>query len=199
MRSAWRHIRAAACLAVIVWMVILGFPGLDRLRPQDYVGEKRQKLLDGGLAGRAELMVGDLDRLVRRPLAERLEWTQRVPRVSHSWHLYRDGPGAIRRLEIWVDDELWFRSQDAEHTWRKDQLTMRKFRPMVSTTASDPRAQNWRGMVRWVAREAAKDKPSLQEVRVQGVKSRFPDGDKVEVKLVYTAGPPSFEPRKVTR
>ncbi|TNE83944.1 MAG: hypothetical protein EP330_31360 [Deltaproteobacteria bacterium] len=183
-------------LLVIAWMVILGFPGLDRLHPRDYEGAKREKLLQQGIGGQLEVLVGDIDRLVRRPLADRLEWTQRVPRVSHSWHLYRDGPSKVRRLEVWVDDELWFRSQDKEHDWRRAQLTMRKFRPMVSTTASDPKAKNWRGAVRWIAREAHKDKPELTEVRVVGTAAPFPDGEPSTVKRTYIARPPAFEPMR---
>ena len=196
MSQMGQQLQAVAVLLVISWMIILGFPGLDRLHPADYEGSRRQALLSRGLAGRAEVAIGDLDRWVRRPLADRLEWTQRVPRVSHSWHLYRDGPSKVHRLEIWVDDELWFRSQDAEHTWRRSQLTMRKFRPMVSSTASDPNAKNWRGMVRWAAREAYKDKPDLKEVRVVGTAAPFPSGEPADVRRTYIASPPDFEPRR---
>jgi hypothetical protein len=193
-----RHLTAAVVLATIAWMILLGFPGLDRLNPKHYEGERRERLLQKGAGGAVEVFLGDVDRLVRRPITDRLEWTQRVPRVSHSWHLYRDGPGKVRRLEIWVDDELWFRSQDDAHAWRRPQLTMRKFRPMVSTTASDPRAKNWRGMVRWAAREAYKDKPDLREVRVVGTATPFPGVKEAKVTRVYVAKPPEFIPARVT-
>ncbi|MCO4746116.1 MAG: hypothetical protein KC912_15070 [Proteobacteria bacterium] len=186
-------------LAVIAWTIILGFPGLDRMKPSDYTGSHRERLLKQGAAGRAEVAIGDFDRFVRRPMADRLEWTQRVPRVSHSWHLYRDGPSKVRRVEIWVDDELWFRSQDADHPWRRAQLTMRKFRPMVSTTASEPHAKNWKGMVRWAATEAYKDKPDLKEVRVVGTVAPFPSGEPARVKRTYVASPPDFVPERLQR
>lgn len=197
MQSEWRRqVTAAVVMATIAWMILLGFPGLDRLNPRDYQGERRERLLHRGAEGRAEVFLGDVDRLLRRPLADRLEWTQRLPRVSHSWHLYRDGPGKVRRLEIWVDDELWYRSQDDAHSWRDAHLTMRKFRPMVSTTASDPKAKNWRGMVRWAAREAYKDKPDLKEVRVVGTAVPFPGDGEPKVMRVYVAHPPDFEPSR---
>lgn len=198
MSERGKQVRAGAVLVVILWMILLGFPGLDRMKAADYEGASREKLLSRGLSGKAEVVIGDIDRLIRRPVSDRLEWTQRVPRISHSWHLYRDGPGKVRHLEIWVDDELWFRSQDDDYDWRRPQMTMRKFRPMVSTTASDPKAKNWKGMVRWAAREAYKDKPDLKEVRIVGTAGPFPTGEPAKVMRTYIAHPPDFVPHRET-
>ncbi len=74
---------------------------------------------------------------MRRPIVAWLEPLQRPLRIAQSWSLYGSGPNRIVRMEILVDDELWFRAGDPEHTFQKAFLRYRRIRPIAVHTCLD--------------------------------------------------------------
>lgn len=160
------HLRAAAVLLVGGAMLMAGFPGLD------FLGAKRLKAKAPALGVAGAGLVW-FDQTVRLPVAREVKPVERLFRVSQEFHLYRDGPSRVDRLEILVDGELVYRTRDDAYAWRADQLGNRHFRPMVATAAQKADAANQRGICRWVVAQARADFPQAQEVRLQSTRTRF--------------------------
>lgn len=190
-----KHLRALLVLLVHLGILVLGTPGLDYQKWRDYDtgSERAQAMKDyGPVWGRVLLATADVNRYVRTPLYKRIEGVQRPFRIRQSWHLYRDGPNRVRRLEIRVDDQLLHRSGDPDYTWRNAQLRNRKLRPIAENIARKTGTPNWRGLVRWIVTQARADHPDAQEVRIQSLVGRYP-GDQLEPRHSYVARAPDWK------
>lgn len=174
------HARAALLLLVHALFWILGTPGLDFIpASQLRTPRQRQELLDRVPAPVAKLVLAivDLNRATRVPLVELFTPIQRPFRIAQEWHLYRDGPGRLQRLEIYVDDQLVSRSVDETHDWLSPQLRSRRVRPMVESTVQQRNAQNWRGLSRYIVACARRDFPAASRVELRSTVSEFPRPD----------------------
>lgn len=114
---------------------------------------------------------GHLQR-IRMPIAKRIGGFQPIFRISQSWHLYRDGPSTIRRMEIWVDDELRYRTEDNQYDWRESTFRNRRIRPMAETMVSIPKARNRLGLGRAIVTAARDDFPNAQSVEIRSTWAR---------------------------
>ncbi len=167
------HLRALAVVVAATALLVAGFPGLDFA--------SRKKVREGVEAARriaaplGTLMAGvawfDLE--LRRPLARLVRPVERTFRVAQEFHLYRDGPKRVDRLEVLVDGELVYRTRDAELDWRAAQFGNRHFRPMVATAAQKADAANQRGICRWIVARVQEDFPDAQEVVIRSSRTEF--------------------------
>lgn len=193
-----KHIKALLVLYLHFLLLLLGTPALDFQRPSDFdsteeidavrdqVGEPWTSLL---------LWTVAFNRDVRGPVYELFADVQRPFRIRQSWHLYRDGPKRVRRLEIRVDGTLVHRSSDDAYAWREQQLRNRRLRPVAEAVAGKTGSPNWRGLVRWIVQEARLDFPEAQEVTVTATEARFPGTD-ATVDHSYVARAPDWVPRE---
>jgi len=175
------HLRSLLLLTIYVSMFILATPGMDGMVKYEVGLERldaqRGKIPEPLLAiGRAGLWT---NKFVRVPMASTLAPIQRPLRIEQSWTLYGAGPSNIRRVEIYLDGDLYFRSQDAEYDWLAPQMTYRRLRPMVETMGRKPGATNQSGPVRLAVvfgqRLFAQDGGELTEVEVVVTETPFPD------------------------
>lgn len=191
-----RHLTALFVLLGHVLLLWFGTPGLDFMKRHELESEKDRKKLRANLGPPAEIGIAlaDFNRAVRLPVLDRLGPIQRVFRVRQSWHLYRDGPSRVRRMEIWADETLLHRSADSSLTWRDAQLRNRRLRPMIETSAREKDAGNWRGLTRWVVAEVREDRPATLKVELRSTWSVFP-GDKPRWHHSFVAEAPDWNPR----
>lgn len=192
------HLRALLILLTCAFIGILGTPGLDFIKVGDLETPKeRQEAVaryghpwaDIGIA------IASFNREVRFPIVRRLEPLQRVPRISQNWSLYRDGPGKLRRMEIYVDDTLRYRSVDPEHAWLGPQLRSRRVRPVVESTTIQYESQNWRGLARYIIQCAQRDFPGVQKVELVATEGRFGQ-ETLKPRFAILATAPAWEPER---
>jgi hypothetical protein len=154
----------------------MAMPGLDT-NASKHVHEpaKRARLERrvGPVLATVALAIVQVDRTIRRPIARRLTPLERLFRIRQSWHLYTNGPKHVRRLELWADDTLLYRTRDPEHAWRAATLENRKIRPMAETVAQKDQAFNWKGYGRFVVRSVLEDRPDTEMVRIITTQARF--------------------------
>lgn len=191
-----RHAQALLILGVYLVLGTLGTPGLDFLKPNDLRHPKDQAALRAQVGSPwADLGIGVawLNRTVRLPLAERFAPIQKPFRISQSWALYRDGPGKVRRLEVWVDGVLRHRSADPDYPWLAPQLRNRRVRPMVESTTMKANSPNWEGLARYITRQALAEDPGVQRVELVATEGPFP-GRRLEPQHRIVAQAPSWTP-----
>ena len=172
------HLRAGAVAMVWALALLLGTPGLDFIPKGDLLREEDRAEARSlyGPAAEIAIAAATVNREWRLPLVQRVEGIQRPFRIAQNWSLYRDGPHRVRRLEIWIDEELVHRSADSEHDWLTPQLRSRRVRPMVETTVMFPgaRAKNWEGLSRFIVERATSEFPDAQRVELICSSDPFP-------------------------
>ena len=129
---------------------------------------------------------------VRRPLANQLRPIEKVFRISQSWHLYRNGPGHVARLEIWADDTLLHRSLDDEHEWLEPILRCRRVRPVAEAVVSADGGRSELGFSRFVIDRIRAERPETQKVELRATWSTWP-GTKPEVHHTFVAEAPDWK------
>jgi hypothetical protein len=177
-----RHLQALLVLLAFAAVLILGTPGLDHQDWRDLDEPDERAALREAAAGRPAgpalatliLATADLNRHLRQPLYDLLAPIQRPFRIRQSWHLYRDGPTRVRRLEISVDGRLVHRSSDPAFAWRDAQLRNRHLRPILENVARRVDSPNWRGALRWIVAEARADWPQAERIEVVATIARYP-------------------------
>jgi hypothetical protein len=190
-------LKPIALLIVTATLLIVGTPGLDFLNADTYSQARQAKMRAryGTVLTAVGIALNDLNRSVRRPLAKRLGKFQTVFRVRQSWHVYRDGPRPIRRMEIRVDDTPVYRTNDEALTWLKPQLRSRRIRPMVEMTTKKFNSANWKGLTRYVVHEAREEWPEAQKVELVALSGPRP-GRRLRPTHRITATAPDWDPRK---
>ena len=167
------HLRAVLLLAAGGALLMAGFPGLDFVSPKELrEGVEPARAVSaplGALLGG----VAWFDLEVRRPIATRLQPIERTFRIAQEFHLYRDGPRAVDRLEVVVDGRVVYRTRDADLAWRAAELGNRHLRPMVASAAQNPDAANQRGLARWILTQARRDFPDAQVVVIRSTRTEF--------------------------
>lgn len=193
-----RHLKALLILAAFAVPGILGTPGLDfqKWREFDAPDEQaRARAQLGPLWGEVAIAIATFNGKVRHPVYTRIEGIQPPFRARQSWHLYRDGPSKVRRLEILVDGQLVHRSADPTYRWRDAQMRNRHMRPVLENVARKRDTPNWRGVMRWIVAEVRKDWPEAQVVKVVATSSPFPGTQPTESHF-YLARAPEWVPRQ---
>jgi hypothetical protein len=150
-----QNTRAAAVLAVMALLFLVGTPGLDHLGSRLSIKERAR-----------------LNKTIRAPVKKHLGGFQPLFRVRQSWNLYRDGPRKVYRLEIRVDGEPVYRSEDPVLTWLQPQLRNRRLRPVVESTTKKNKSGNWRGLSRYVVQQARAEWPEATKVELVALKRR---------------------------
>ncbi|HMU81122.1 MAG TPA: hypothetical protein PKC57_12760, partial [Microthrixaceae bacterium] len=131
--------QAALLLGVHLLFWVLGTPGLDLMTTMQYLTPQNREKLSQQVPAPVATAIFDLamfNRAVRLPVVELFAPIQKPFRIAQSWHLYKDGPAKLQRLEIFVDDQLVHRSVDPGHAWLEPQLRYRRVRPMVESTVT---------------------------------------------------------------
>ena len=97
-----RIFRASCILLAYLFLLLLGTPGLDFLPPRYLQSAQAKEAMTqayGSLTTQIATAAADLNRS-RLKLEKHIGKIQPIFRVAQSWHLYRDGPSTIRRMEI---------------------------------------------------------------------------------------------------
>jgi len=175
--TTWRqHLRAVAVLTAGFTLLMLGMPGVSFIKRGTYKGAKQraEALERMGVLAHLAFAAADFNRDWRIPFEHKVGRVQRPFRISQTFHLYRDGPSKVRRLEVWADDRLLHRSGDEEEPWRDAQLRNRRFRPIVEASVRKATSPNAHSMARWIVGEVQEHYPTVSRVEVRAVWSRFP-------------------------
>ena len=159
----------AMAIALVYWvLLIVSMPGVSFLKKNlllSHADQQRFERRHGRIALHTVATAADLNR-ARRPLAEAIGGFQPLFRVRQSWHLYRDGPRMIRRMEIRVDGDLIYRSNDPKFSWNEAIFKHRRIRPMVETLVKKPKAKNRVGLARFIVNHAKEDFPGVQRIDI---------------------------------
>jgi hypothetical protein len=168
--SARDHGRALVALGWIGFFLLMASPGLPLLKPGAWKRAKFQKRVrhkvgePGVVLAVAASRINDL---VRVPISSKLRRVERVFRIHQDWHLWGNGTRRVLHLEVLVDDVLVHRTNDPEHAWQRARFRHRRVRPMVEAVAMRNGAHNWKGLGRFIVREARADFPGCERVRIQ--------------------------------
>ncbi|MCB9777575.1 MAG: hypothetical protein H6742_03340 [Alphaproteobacteria bacterium] len=190
-----KHLKALLVLFAGFLMLVLGTPGLDYQKwgRHDSPDEQADTIEDyGPVWGNVIIGISLFNKHVRRPVYQRFEDIQRPFRIRQSWHLYRDGPSRVRRLNVYVDGTLVHRSADDGYGWNDPVLRNRHVRPVAENVARKKGTPNWRGFTRWIVTEAREDFPDCHEVRIEATSARFPGTDE-SVHHYYIATAPDWK------
>lgn len=196
-----RHLQALLVLLAFGAILVLGTPGLDHQDWRELDAPDERAALREAAAGRPGgpvlaalvLATADLNQHLRQPLYDLLAPVQRPFRIRQSWHLYRDGPTRVRRLEISVDGRLVHRSSDPAYAWRDAQLRNRHLRPILENVARRAESPNERGALRWIVAQARADWPAAERVEIVATIARYP-GTEARPSHGWVARAPGWAP-----
>ena len=180
-----------AIIITVVYLVLLivAAPGLSFLKPGLLRTDKAKatyRAEHGVLATTLVSAAGNLRR-TQEPLAKALGGFQPIFRVRQSWHLYRDGPSTIRRMEIRVDGVPVYRTMDDHLRWAEPIFRNRRIRPMAETLVKKPRAKNRAGLGRYIVARARADFPAAQVVEIRSLWSKRGGEPKTHHRMVASA------------
>jgi hypothetical protein len=179
------HLRGALVALAISLVSLWGAPILDFVGDPGGEGSAEG---DGQPGAVRELAIW-VNHHLRMPLYRPTAGLQKVFRIRQSWHLYRDGPGQVRRLEIWVDDQPVHRSEDRDLDWLEPELSNRRLRPMVETLVKDGKAKNVPGLSRYIVARVREDFPEAQSVELRALRGRFPGTELTEHHRITAQAP----------
>jgi hypothetical protein len=129
---------------------------------------------------------------VRRPLASQLRPIEKLFRIGQSWHLYRNGPGRVARLEIWADDTLLHRSLDDAHDWLEPVLRSRRVRPVAEAVVSADGGRSELGFTRFVVERIRAERPDTRTVELRAMWSPWP-GTEPKLHHAFVAEAPDWK------
>lgn len=193
-----RQLRALAVLMGGAVIFVLGTPGLDFAGFGEYRTESQRAQAHAQLGpvwGPVAVGLMDLNRALRRPLYDAVADVQPAFRIRQSWHLYRNGPGEVRRVQILVDGREVYLTGSAEADWNEAVFRYRRVRPPMETTAKEHKATNTWGMVRWIVTEARGDWPEAEEIVVRSLSGPWP-GRELDEKHRWEARAPEWTVRR---
>jgi len=146
-----------------------GTPGTRSLTPKFL--KRNRKTIHAKAGVLAPVLVGLIEAnfQYRVPISKHFLKVQSVFRIAQNWGLYGAGPKRMRRLQISIDGEPVYLTNDPALRWRAPQLTHRKIRPLPDTMTIKAEAFNWTGFSRWVLNEARADFPEATEVSVVAI------------------------------
>ncbi|MGB0638948.1 MAG: hypothetical protein ACPGTU_06435 [Myxococcota bacterium] len=189
-----RSIKAILIFAAYALLLTVGTPGLDFL-PTSFLSSKSARTTFTKKYGDTSTSIaksaGDFNRW-RKPIAKKLGSFQPIFRIRQSWHLYRDGPSSIRRMEIYVDDTLIYRTLDSDKDWNEAIFRNRRVRPMAETLVKKPKAVNRLGLGRFIVNHAREDFPDAERIEIRSLSGRRP-GSKLRTRHRMVATAPSWK------
>lgn len=189
------QLRAVLLAAVYIGLFILATPGLDSLGIERLTKAERQKLIRAGTPQWAVELGVDIGTL-RRRLLKPLTPLQRPLRIEQSWGLYGQGQSRVRRMEIYLEDGLVYRSGDSAHEWLEPVLRNRRLRPMVDTVSRKPSAKNRDALLGLIVERAVSEQPQLGVVEVRFTVARFP-GTQVHTAHAFRMVSPDWTPERL--
>ena len=171
-----RVFRAIGILLVHLLLLGLAAPGLDLL-PRQYLrsaqAQQRMEAKYGATQTALAVAAADLNRK-RFLIEDTVGKIQPVFRIAQSWHLYRDGPATIRKLEIRVDGVPVYRTNDPSLRWLAPILRNRRIRPVTETTVSRPKAGNRLGLGRLIVERARDEFPKIRRIDIVSLGGKRP-------------------------
>lgn len=188
-----RIFRAIAILLAYLFLLILGMPGLDFLPPGNLQSDRAQQVFQerhGAAMTHFAVAVSDLNRL-RLKAENTIGKIQPVFRIAQSWHLFRDGPHAVRKLEIQVDQVPIYRTLDPDLDWMGPVLRNRRIRPVVESFVGKPKAANRWGLAKLIVARARADFPKIQRVDIVSMSGPRP-GDSLRRTVRFVAKAPQW-------
>lgn len=183
MTERWPEVRAALVAAAMLFLLVMGAPGLDYL-----AGEPRRA---DGPVWSAMLQ---LHASVRAPLVDPFyEWERRVG-MRQQWHFYGTGASRCRRFEVLVDGELWHQSNSSEHRFLMAQLDNPRVRHIVKNWVK--RKSGWATgpLFKMIADAVLAVDPDAQTIEMRGREGRWP-GKKMETVRTVTGSAPDWRLR----
>ncbi|MFT5680286.1 MAG: hypothetical protein ACI8RZ_001192 [Myxococcota bacterium] len=186
----------AVLLAVATFvLLVLATPGIDSLGLDRISQKDREAALEDGVP---EVVLSGLSVFgaVRRPLLRLFTPLEHPLRIEQSWGLYGSGPERVRRMEILLDEELVYRTEDSEHDWREPMFRNRRLRPMVDTVSRKPDAENRDALMWLISDRAAADHSDLSRVEVRFTVAKFPGSD-ARVAHAFEMLPPHWTPERL--
>jgi hypothetical protein len=169
-----RNLKAIGILFAAILLFWLGMPGVAFLSPNHLKSPAKQAKFRarwGEPWTTISIASAELNRF-RLPIARALGGLQPVFRVSQAWHLYRDGPRTIRRMEIVVDGERVYRTNDPTLDWRSGTFRNRRIRPMAESLTIKPRAGNRKGLGQHIVTAVREDFPAASTIQIRSVWSK---------------------------
>lgn len=196
------HLRALFAAWWAFFFICAGAPGFDSMRPgTGSDAELQERIIErsGPVLGGVIIRLGWLNDTFRLPVTRRLNWIERKLRIRQSWTLYGGGPRRVKRLHVYADDALLYRTGDRDHQWGAMWMGHRKVRSMEQSLINGDRSPAWRGLGRTLVRKVVEERPATQEVRLVVTWQDFYLG---EPRVVHgrTAAPPDWalEPLETT-
>ena len=95
--------------------------------------------------------------------------------------------------EILVDDEVWYRAADPDHTYRKSFLRYRRIRPVVVNTCLEKSRHSQR-LVELLVKDVRAEAPHAREVVVRCTSARWPGQGDAKEMVRWTAAAPTWAP-----
>lgn len=185
--------RAICILAAHALLLLLGAPGLDFL-PATYLESDKAKAAmeerHGPFKAQLATAAADLNRH-RLKVEDSVGQLQPVFRAAQSWHLFRDGPNTIRKLEIRVDGVRVYRTLDDDLDWLAPVLRNRRIRPVVESTTAKAKAANRRGLGRLIVERARDEFPKIRSIEIISLKGKRP-GQKLRAQHRMIARAPDW-------
>ncbi len=192
-----QHFKPIVLLLVYTTLLLVGTPGLDFLKRESFSEQQLNRFRDryGSVLTGIGIGFNEFNIQVRHPIVKRIGSFQTVFRIRQAWHLYRDGSHATRRLNIRVDDQLVYRTNDPDFNWLEPQLRSRRLRPMVEMTTKNFKSANWLGLSRYVVEQARERWPEARRVELLARSGKRP-GTKMKTTHRITARAPNWTPEK---
>lgn len=182
-------VKASVILFAYAALLCLSMPGISFLRPSFLATPSKVATFEathGPVATGLAQVAADINR-ARMPIAQAVGGFQPIFRVRQVWHLYRDGPRTIRRMEVLVDGEIIYRTGDDALNWNASVFRNRRIRPMAETFTIKPKAKNPRGLVRYIVQQAREDFPDASQVEVRATWGNRHRPGKVNHRMVASA------------
>ncbi len=173
-----RDLGAAVVLAAHVFLFVMAPPITDYLAAEP----KR--------AWGPFVQLQELDARVREPLVAPLKPVEELLGARQYWSFYSTGASSTRHLEVWVDGELWHRSNDPDHAFMAAPLANSRLRHHSKdwvrgkriTRVQDP-------LLRLVTARVLAERPQAKRVELRGLEGRIPGEHQDVVRAAYAEAP----------
>jgi len=168
-----RDLGAAAVLAAHALLLFMAPPIFDYLQ----LNPKR--------AWGPFVPLHELDMQSRAPMAKALAPAEAVLGARQNWHFYTTGASRRRHFEIWVDGELWHRSNDPDHAFMAGPLANSRVRHHVKDWVHGKRVPAVQpALLNLVATWVQGADPAARTVEIRGMEGRWPTRKQKKVRSV---------------
>ena len=164
-------LQALAATLVCFFLLCAGTPGVRSVGHKHRTEKGRAQLHErlGTVFAVITIQAGWVNDHVRKPLAEPLWPIQQFFGIAQTWSLYAGVDKKLRRLEVHIDDELVYRSNDPTATWLAGPLGSRRIRPLLDRVVMRKKTVHWDRLTRFVTSRARQDFPHAASIRLLAV------------------------------